>query len=241
MMQDGTRKLTRRQRETLEFLERFIAANGYPPTVRQICAELGLSSTQTAFAHLARLEQKGFVRLSHAHRAIQLLAGSDRGSDRDSDRIDIEGEGALSTSWRNRDDTTRRLARGIPLVGRVAAGQPIFAVENIEGHVDLGSLRHGEGVFALRVKGDSMVEAGILDGDYILVRQQETAENGDIVVALLRDEATVKFFFREPRRIRLQPANRKMKPIYAKQVSIVGKVVASVRGYGPVSLVNGGE
>jgi repressor LexA len=171
--------------------------------------------------------------LSHAHRGVQLLIGSDG--------VEIESGNAPASAWRQREDPLRRLERGIPLVGRVAAGQPIIAVENIEGYVALNALKHDQDVFALRVKGDSMIEAGILDGDYILVRQQETAENGDIVVALLRDEATVKFFFREPKRIRLQPANRKMKPMYAKQVSIVGKVIASFRDYGSISLLSHGE
>lgn len=205
---DGKARLTRRQQETLSFLERFIAANGYPPTVRQVCVGLGLSSTQTAYGHLCKLEQKGYVRLSHAHRTIQLLARGNEAS-----------------------------APPIPLVGRVAAGQPLLATENVEGHIDLGDLAGEAEVFALRVKGDSMIEAGILDGDYILVRQQEAAENGEIVVALLRDEATVKFFYREQRRVRLQPANAKMKPIFAKEVTLIGKVIAVLRSYGPTPLI----
>ena len=221
-------KLTRRQKETLEFLERFVSANGYPPTVRQICAELGLSSTQTAYAHLCKLDQKGYVHLSHAHRTIQLITDSNEVS---------SSAGTAASSNLCKHGVSRDLSKQIPMIGRVAAGQPLLAVENIEGYVDLGDVADDSEVFALRVRGDSMIEAGIIDGDYILVRRQETAENGDIVVALLRDEATVKFFFRERNRVRLQPANSKMKPILAKEVNLIGKVIASFRGYGSISLI----
>lgn len=210
--------LSARQREILELLERYVMAYGYPPTMREVCAALGLSSTQTVYAHLRKLEQKGYVRLGGAHRAIRLLKGHS-GAARDG------GEGAFSR------------AGCVPLVGRVAAGEPLLALENIEGHLDLASIVGDPAVFALRVRGDSMVEMGIRDGDYILVRRQETAENGDIVVALLRDEATVKLFFREGEKIRLQPANRRMRPIVTKEVKLIGKVIASLRGYGSTSLV----
>lgn len=227
-VKSGRSGLTKRQRETLDFLERFVAANGYPPTVRQICAALGLSSTQTAYAHLCKLERKGCLRLNRAHRSIQLLTDWNRGAS--------SGEDAGSAGSRGLNGVGAGL-RQVPLIGRVAAGQPVLALENIEGYVDLGGIGSDPEVFALRVRGDSMVEAGIIDGDLILVRRQETAENGDIVVALLRDEATVKFFFRERRRVRLQPANSKMKPIFAKEVKLIGKVIASLRGYGATSLI----
>ncbi|MCL5263867.1 MAG: transcriptional repressor LexA [Chloroflexi bacterium] len=210
-------KLTRRQQDTLEFVRGFVAENGYPPTVREVCAALGLSSSQTAYAHLCKLEQKGYLsigrdeslpNINRAHRAIKLI-----------DRFD------------------GRSQRRIPFIGRVAAGQPLLATENVEGYIDLRKIGSDAPVFALRVQGDSMVEAGIFDGDYIIVRQQEIAEDGDIVVALLHDEATVKFFFRQHGRVRLQPANRKMKPILARDVKIVGKVIASCRGYGSTALI----
>jgi repressor LexA len=218
-------ELTPRQRETLGFLEHFVAANGYPPTIRQICVGLGLSSTQTVYAHLHRLEEKGYLNLSGGHRAIQVLPSAE---DNDTKVVALAGRRKRSAA----EET-----RYIPLVGRVAAGQPLLATENIEGYVDLSGLGRDAGVFTLQVKGDSMIEAGILDGDYILVRQQETAEEGEIVVALLNDEATVKYFHREPHRISLKPANRKLKPIYAKEVKIIGKVIASFRGYGSTPLV----
>jgi len=202
----GEQAITRRQRDTLNFIRAYAAEKGYPPTVRDICAGLGLSSSQTVHAHLRKLEEKGLLRLGRAHRSLQLL--------------------------NPRQDAARKL---IPLVGRVAAGTPVLAVHNVEGYLDLGEAMAGEmdNRFALQVKGSSMVEAGILDGDYILVRLQQTAENGDIVVALIGDEATVKLFFREEDRIRLQPANSSMEPIYARDVTIIGKVLASFRAYEP--------
>ncbi len=243
---------TIRQQQPLDFLESFLAANGYPPTVREICRGLGLSSTQTAYAHLAKLEQKGYLRLNpahgadapgtakaSAHRCIRMLRGN--ASIPSAPLPFVQGSAQADLANVARPDALLfREDRGrasrptpIPLIGRVAAGQPLLALENVEGYVDLGELGGDAVVFALRVKGDSMIEAGILDGDYVLVRPQPTAEDGDIVVALLHDEATVKFFFREGRRIRLQPANRAMQPILAREVRIAGKVIASLRGYGP--------
>lgn len=202
----GARAITRRQRDTLDYIRTYVAEKGYPPTVRDICAGLGLSSSQTVHAHLRKLEEKGLIRLGRAHRSLQLVSPH------------IE-----------------RRTKLIPLVGRVAAGVPVMAIENVEGYLDLGGAVAGDGGdrFALQVKGSSMVEAGILDGDYILVRLQQTAENGDIVVALIGDEATVKFFYREEDRIRLQPANSSMEPIYLKDVAVIGKVLASFRAYEP--------
>ena len=204
----GARGITRRQRDTLDFIEAYVAEKRYPPTVRDICAGLGLSSSQTVHAHLRKLEEKGLIRLGRAHRSLQL----------------VNLRTGIGTKL-------------IPLVGRVAAGAPVLAIENVEGYLDLGEAVAGDAGdrFALQVKGSSMIEAGILDGDYIVVRLQQTAENGDIVVALIGDEATVKFFYREEDRVRLQPANSSMEPIYLKEVAVIGKVLASFRTYEPAA------
>ncbi|MBI4317156.1 MAG: transcriptional repressor LexA [Chloroflexi bacterium] len=193
-------KLTRRQRETLDFIRGFVAERHYPPTVREVGEGLGLSSSQTAHAHLHKLSEKGYLKLDGAHRAIRLPGNA---------------------------------GKGIPLIGRVAAGAPLLATENVEGYLDLDSIaaRYPD-AFALKVKGDSMIEAGILDGDYIVVRPQQTAQNGEIVVTLLHDEATVKYFFHEGTQIRLQPANAALAPLFVQDVQIVGKVIASFRVYG---------
>lgn len=197
-------KLTPRQREILEYIRRKIRDNGYPPSVREIGEAIGLSSSSTVHGHLARLEEKGYLR-------------------RDPDKpraIEITGERYL------------RLQHmiSVPLIGRVTAGEPILAVENIE---DTYALPHdlvqSESAFMLRVEGDSMVGAGIKDGDIVIVRPQETARNGDIIVALLDDEATVKRYYREADHVRLQPDNPALFPILAREVRILGKVIGLYR------------
>lgn len=170
------------------------------PTVREIAQAVGVSSTATIHQHLAALEAKGFIRRgSYKHRAIELP----------------------------------RLARpavNVPLLGRIAAGRPILAAEDREDELPLPRDLVGEGeTFALRVRGDSMIEAGIHDGDLVVVRRQPTAANGEVVAALVGDEATVKFYHREADRVRLQPANSAMEPIYARDVTILGKVVLVLR------------
>ncbi len=201
------RELTARQRQVLDFIRCEIHRRGFPPSVREIGEAVGLSSSSTAHSHLAALEAKGFIRRDPTKpRALEVL------DYRDTDRgIDY---GAV---------------RAVPLVGQVAAGAPILAAENIEATLPLPADMVGEEAFVLRIKGDSMIEAGILEGDFVVVRQQRTADNGDIVVALLEDEATVKRFFRESDRIRLQPENSSMEPIYARDVTVLGKVVALFR------------
>ncbi len=200
-------QLTKRQREILDFIRAKIHRRGFPPSVREIGEAVGLSSSATVHAHLAALEEKGFIRRDPAKpRALEVL------------------------DYR---DTARGIDYGavhaLPLVGSVAAGAPILAAENIEATLPLPAEFVGDSTFILRVQGDSMVEAGILDGDYVVVRQQATANDGDIVVAMIDDEATVKRFFREADRIRLQPENRALEPIYARDVTILGKVVALFR------------
>lgn len=203
-MTDG---LTERQREILEYIKREIRTRGYPPSVREIGEAIGLSSSSTVHGHLARLEEKGFIRRDPTKpRAIEVC---------DPDRALPYYAGRVID---------------VPLVGRVTAGQPILAVENIEETLPLpAEFVRDENSFLLVVRGESMIEAGILDGDYVLVRQQEFAHNGDIVVALIDDEATVKRFYKESGHIRLQPANRYMDPIIVSDVRILGKVVGLFR------------
>ena len=191
------------QQRILEFIKKEIEQKGYPPSVREICAGVGLKSTSTVHAHLNHLEQQGLIRRdSTKPRALEVLDGS-------------QGRG-----------------RSVPLVGKVTAGLPILAIENIEDYLVLPQDMLGkDDLFCLRVQGESMIEVGILDGDIIVVRQQDTAENGEIVVAMIEDEATVKRIFYEEDHVRLQPENQYMEPIYADTVSILGKLVALFRQF----------
>ena len=201
------RELTKRQQQILEFIRGEIHRCGYPPSVREIGHAIGLSSSSTVHSHLAALESKGFIRRDPSKpRALEVL------DFRDNERaVDL---GRVSA---------------VPLVGQVAAGEPILAAENIEQTIPLPTELSGEGTFILRVRGDSMIDAGILDGDMVVVRQQQTATDGDIVVAMLDDSATVKRFFKEPGRVRLQPENETLEPIYTTDVQILGKVIALFR------------
>lgn len=191
------------QNRILSFIRTEIEDKGYPPSVREICAAVGLKSTSTVHAHLNNLEKKGLIRRDPTKpRAMEVL-----------------------------DDSLPR-GRSVPLVGRVTAGQPILAVENIEDYLTLPQTMLGrDDFFCLRVSGVSMIEAGILDGDIIVVRQQDEAENGEIVVAMIDDEATVKRIFFEPDRIRLQPENHTMEPIYTDHAQVLGKIVALLRQF----------
>ena len=204
------RELTARQREILDFIRADIHRRGFPPSVREIGEAVGLSSSSTVHSHLAALEAKGLLRRDPSKpRALEVL------DYRDTERgIDYEN------------------VQAVPLVGQVAAGAPILAAENIEATLPLPASFAGEDTFILRVKGESMVDAGILDGDYVVIRQQRDASNGEIVVAMINEEATVKRFFREGDRIRLQPENATMEPIYADEhvdFAVLGKVVALFR------------
>jgi repressor LexA len=207
------KELPPRQQEILDFIQSYVQQNAYPPSVRDICEAVGLSSTSTVHGHLNALEEKGFIRRDGANaRAISLL-------DESGDNITLE-------------DSTEvfRNVVSLPLVGRVAAGAPIYAEQNVEETLPLPRQIVGDTAsFMLTVRGESMIEAGIYDGDYVVVKEQQTANNGDIVVALIEDEATVKTFYREADRIRLQPENQTMQPIYARDVAILGKVIALLR------------
>ena len=207
--------LTKRQQEIFDFIRKYSAKYGYPPTVRDIGKAVGLASSSTVHAHLANLEKIGLLRRDPSKpRAIELLdrAGSAVGTAVDSVRGIVRAE-------------------GLPLLGAVAAGQPMLAEENIEEYVSVPEIAGGaEGGYLLRIRGDSMKDAGILEGDYVVVHPQETARDGDVVVALLGEEATVKRFFREPDHIRLQPENEAMEPIRSKEVKVLGRVVGLLRG-----------
>lgn len=194
----------------MNFIKKEVKEKGYPPSVREIGEAVGLSSSSTVHGHLSRLESKGLIRRDPTKpRAIEILDGFGQ---EDSD-IPV---------------------RKVPIVGRVTAGMPITAVENIEDYfpLPLEMAPANDQIFMLEVIGDSMIEAGILNGDYVVVRQQQTAENGDIVVAMTEDnEATVKRFFKEKNHIRLQPENPAMEPIFVKNVTILGKVIGLFRHF----------
>jgi len=206
-MTDG-RDLTDRQRQILEFIDSEARRRGFPPSVREIGSAVGLSSSSTVHSHLAALEDKGYIRRDPTKpRALEVLGVSRQGrGGPDAPHVHI-----------------------VPLVGQVAAGAPVLAAENIETMIPLPDELADDSTFILRVKGDSMIEAGIFEGDFLVVHQQQTADNGDIVVALLGEEATVKRFYRESGRVRLQPENSSMEPIYATDVLVLGKVISLFR------------
>ncbi len=207
--------LTKRQQEILDFLRSFTAGNGYPPSVREIGEAVGLSSSSTVHSHLSALEGKGYIRRD-ASSARALVIVDQLIADESNSLIDGPDPFANIIT--------------LPLVGRVAAGEPILAEQNIEDTLTLPTqLVDDSSSFLLTVKGESMIEAGILDGDLVVVREQQTADNGDIVVALIDESATVKTFYREQDRIRLQPENKTMEPIYTTEAMILGKVVALLR------------
>jgi len=208
--------LTKRQQEIFDFIKRYSAEHGYPPTVRDIGKAVGLASSSTVHAHLANLEKAGLLRRDPSKpRAIELL---DRALGSVKDTVGSVGR------------TVGLGGSGLPVVGAVAAGAPVLAEENIEEYVPPHPLAGGDdGEFILRVKGDSMVDAGMLEGDHVVVKKQDTATDGEIVVALVGEEATVKRFFRESDHVRLQPENPTMEPIRTRDVKILGRVVGLYR------------
>ena len=202
-MKDG--KISAKQQEILEYIKETILKKGYPPSVREICEAVHLKSTSSVHSHLETLEENGYIRRDPTKpRTIEIL----------DDNFNL----------------TRREMVNIPVLGTVAAGQPILAQENIENYFPIpAELLPNQKTFMLRVKGDSMINAGIFNGDQIIVAQQETGENGEIVVALLDDSATVKRFFKENGHFRLQPENDAMEPILTDSVQILGKVIGLMR------------
>jgi repressor LexA len=212
--------LTKRQQEIFDFIKRYSSAHGYPPTVRDIGKAVGLASSSTVHAHLANLEKLGLLRRDPSKpRAIELL-----------DRVRGDVGAVVGSAVENVRDVLRS---GLPIVGQVQAGSPVLAEENIEDYVQVPAIAGGEqGEYVLRVRGESMKDAGILEGDFVVVRPQETATDGEIVVALVGDEgeeATVKRFFREADHVRLQPENTTMQPIRSKDVQVLGRVVGVFR------------
>jgi repressor LexA len=213
----GGGMLTQRQQEIWQFLVEYVNSHGYPPTVREIGEAVGLASPSTVHAHLANLERAGLLRRDPTKpRALELV-----GHRRE----------AVAAVEPPRD---REAAQRLPLLGQIAAGSPLLAEENVEDEVAVPEPLGRGADFLLRVKGDSMVEAGILDGDTLVVRRQPDARNGDVVVALVgddesADEATVKTFYRDAGRVRLQPENSALAPIYADHVEILGKVIGVFR------------
>jgi repressor LexA len=199
--------LTKRQQEIYDFIKRYSARHGYPPTVRDIGKAVGLASSSTVHQHLGNLERIGLLKRDPSKpRAIELL-----------DRAAQE---------------LRRVVRpeGLPLLGVVAAGRPILAEENIEEYVSVPAAAGGsDGEYLLRVRGESMKNVGIIEGDLVVVRPQDSADDGDIVVALVGEEATVKRYFRERDHVRLQPENDDMEPIRSREVHVLGKVVGLMR------------
>ena len=201
----GYGKITPKQREILEYIKAQILERGFPPAVRDICEAVNLKSTSSVHSHLETLEKNGYIRRDPTKpRAIEIL-----------------------------DDTfnlTRRELTNVPLIGRVAAGEPLLAQENIENYFPIPvELLPNNTTFLLTVKGESMINAGILDGDMILVEEKHTASNGEMVVALIEDSATVKTFYKEEGIIRLHPENDEMEPIMVRDVMILGKVIGVIR------------
>jgi repressor LexA len=214
MFAEGDPMVSERQRAILDYLKGFVDEHGYPPTVREIGGAVGLRSPSTVHAHLAQLERAGFL------------------------RRDATKPRALELTDRRRDGELTADVHRLPLVGEIAAGGPLLAEQNIEDYLAVPEpLSRGGEEFLLRVKGDSMVNVGILDGDFVVVERREEARNGEIVVALAgqdeaADEATVKRFFREDGRVRLQPENDALEPIYTDYVQILGKVIGVFRQVG---------
>lgn len=202
-------KISKRQQDILEFIKQQVSDKGYPPSVREIGEAVGLASSSTVHGHLARLEKKGYIRRDPTKpRAIEILTNEDT-------NIIPKGETV-----------------NVPIIGKVTAGIPITAIENIEDYIPLPErlVPHDGNLFILVIEGESMIEAGIFDGDLVIVRQQHTANNGEIVVAMTEEnEATVKRFFKEKDFIRLQPENSSMDPIIVRNVTILGKVVGLYR------------
>lgn len=203
------KKASKRQNDILSFIKEEVRTKGYPPSVREIGEAVGLASSSTVHGHLARLEAKGLIRRDPTKpRAIEIL-----------DQADVSGL--------QKTDVIH-----VPLIGKVTAGSPITAIENIEEYFPLPNTygNADDHIFMLEIMGESMIEAGILDGDYVIVKKTSSAENGEIVVAMTEDdEATVKRFYKEKTHFRLQPENSSMDPIYVNQVTILGKVVGLYR------------
>ena len=211
-------KITKRQQQAFEFICAFTAEHGYPPSVREIGSAIGLSSPSTVHSHLHKLEEAGYIKRDpNKPRTIEICEDAKTRAKQSPKLVEVK-----------QDVNTNTVT--LPLVGRVAAGLPILAEQNVEEVMTLPTNVVGDSSsFILRVRGESMINAGIFDGEYIVVREQHDAHNGEIVVALIEDSATVKTFYREKDRIRLQPENDTMEPIYAINPTILGRVTGLFR------------
>lgn len=208
-------ELNKREKAILKFIEKQIMTDGYPPSVREIGKAIGLSSTATVHAYLAKLEKQGYIKKEDKKgRTLKVIKGTD-------------GQQIIKE---NKNFYTQRELVDVPVIGKITAGQPILAVENVTDTfpIPIDFVGNSES-FMLTVRGESMIEAGILDGDYILVKKQSNANNGEIVVALIGEEATVKTFYKEKDHIRLQPENSTMDPIIVPTCEILGKVAGVFR------------
>ena len=216
MKKKETEELNKREKAILKYIEKQIIVNGYPPSVREIGKAVGLKSTATVHGYLAKLEKKGYIRKeSQKGRTLKLLKG---------------GAGEDKTEGTKKEFYSGKEMVEVPVIGKITAGAPILAVENVTDTfpIPIDFVGNSES-FMLTVRGESMIEAGILDGDYILVKKQNTANNGEIIVALIEDEATVKTFYKEKDHIRLQPENSTMDPIIVPDCKILGKVAGVFR------------
>ena len=218
MRRKDPNSLNKREKAILKFIEKHISANGYPPSVREIGKAVDLRSTATVHGYLSALEMKGYIKKENQKgRTLKLIKG---GADDSSGTQEVIGKNAYS----------QKELVDVPVIGKITAGEPILAVENVTDTfpIPIDFVGNSES-FMLTVRGESMIEAGILNGDYILVRKQNTATNGEIVVALIEDEATVKTFYKEKDHIRLQPENSTMDPIIVPNCEILGKVIGVFR------------
>lgn len=226
-------KPTKRQEQIFDVVRKYWERHGYPPTVREIGKAVGLTSPSTVHAHLANLEKAGFLKRDPTKpRALELLIDKTRQAGQQAQQAALQAQQAAQHAAQQAAEAAMDVLgpTGIPLVGRVAAGQPVLAEENIEEYVQVPRLIGGdEGEYLLRVTGDSMKDVGIMDGDFVVVRPQSTASNGEIVVALTRGEATVKRFFKEADHVRLEAENPDFKPIRRKDIEVVGGVVGVMR------------
>lgn len=201
-----TEPISAKQMEIYNFLKYYVEEKSFPPSVREICAAVGLKSTSTVHGHLKTLEKKGYINRDNTKtRALEIIEFSER----------------------------KKEIIDIPIIGKVTAGEPILAIENIEDTfpLPLNYVKHNKDLFILKIIGESMIEAGILDGDLAIIEKTNVAENGEIVVALIDNEATIKRFFKEDNYIRLQPENASMNPILVKDCSVLGKLVGLYREY----------
>lgn len=211
--------LTKRQQQILDYIRKCIEMKHYPPSVREIGEAIGLSSPSTVHAHLNALESKGYIKRDGAKSRSMVVTGANQ-------------QGSAHNAVPSQSSSSNHSLVELPLVGRVAAGTPILAEQNIEEEIPLPTSLFGDrNSFLLTVHGESMIDAGIFDGDTLLVREQSTANNGDIVVAMIDEEATVKSYFKEKDHIRLQPHNEAMEPIYTTDAQILGVVTGLFRSY----------